>query len=56
MLKYVRNELFVEKVPVSKLAKKFGTPIYIYSQKNWNLTLMHIKPVLKVLIPLFVMQ
>ena len=34
MLKYVRNELFVEKVPVSKLAKKFGTPIYVYSQKK----------------------
>ena len=32
MLKYVRNELFVEKVSVSKLARKFGTPLYIYSQ------------------------
>ena len=34
MLKYVRNELFVEKVSVSKLAKKFGTPIYVYSQEK----------------------
>ena len=34
MLKYVRNELFVEKVAVSKLAKKFGTPVYIYSQEK----------------------
>lgn len=34
MLKYVRNELFVEKVSVSKLAKKFGTPIYVYSQEQ----------------------
>ncbi len=34
MLKYVRNELFVEKVSISKLAKKFGTPLYIYSQKK----------------------
>ena len=32
MLNYVKNELFVEKVSVSKLAKKFGTPLYIYSQ------------------------
>lgn len=34
MLKYIRNELFVEKVAVSKLAKKFGTPIYVYSQEK----------------------
>ncbi|MCR4662859.1 MAG: diaminopimelate decarboxylase [Endomicrobiaceae bacterium] len=34
MLKYVRNELFVEKVSVSKLAEKFGTPIYVYSQEK----------------------
>jgi len=34
MLKYIRNELFVEKVAISKLAKKFGTPIYIYSQEK----------------------
>ncbi|WP_372519753.1 diaminopimelate decarboxylase [Candidatus Ruminimicrobiellum ovillum] len=32
MLKYVRNELFVEKVAVSNLAKKYNTPLYIYSQ------------------------
>jgi len=32
MLKYLRNELFIEKISVSKLAKKFGTPIYVYSQ------------------------
>lgn len=34
MLKYIKNELFVEKVAVSKLAKKYGTPLYIYSQSK----------------------
>lgn len=34
MLKYVRSELFIEKVAVSKLAKKYNTPLYIYSQKK----------------------
>ncbi len=34
MLKYVNNELFVEKTSVSKLSKKYGTPLYIYSQKK----------------------
>ena len=32
MSKYVGNELFVEKVSVSKLAKKYSTPLYVYSQ------------------------
>ena len=34
MLKYVRSELFIEKVAVSKLAKKYNTPLYVYSQKK----------------------
>ncbi|MGE4384691.1 MAG: diaminopimelate decarboxylase [Endomicrobiaceae bacterium] len=33
-IKYVNNELYVEEMPVSKLAKKYGTPIYIYSKKT----------------------
>ena len=34
MLKYVKNGLFVEKVAVSKLAKKYSTPLYVYSQEK----------------------
>lgn len=34
MLKYIKKELFVEKVAVSKLAKKYGTPLYVYSQSK----------------------
>ncbi len=32
MLKYVGNELFIEKISASKLAKKYSTPLYVYSQ------------------------
>ena len=34
MLKYIKNNLFIENVAVSKLVKKFGTPLYVYSQKE----------------------
>ncbi len=33
-IKYVNNELYVEGLAVSKLAKKYGTPIYIYSKNT----------------------
>src|SRR3954466_10343002 len=32
--RYVGGELFCEGVPVASLVKKFGTPLYIYSQKT----------------------
>src|SRR2546430_7675350 len=32
--RYVGGELFCEGVSVASLAKKFGTPLYIYSQKT----------------------
>lgn len=31
---YKKNELFCEKVPVRKIVKKVGTPVFIYSQKT----------------------
>src|SRR5580692_7435671 len=31
---YVRNRLFCEDVAVDSLAEKFGTPLYIYSQRT----------------------
>lgn len=41
MLKYVKNELFIEKVSLLKLAKKYDTPLYVYSKEklksNFNL-------------------
>ena len=32
-LKYNNNSLFIENVSLSDLAKQFGTPLYVYSQK-----------------------
>ena len=32
--RYVGGELFCEGVSVASLVKKFGTPLYIYSQKT----------------------
>lgn len=32
MLKYSKNELYIEKVALKKLAKKYKTPLYVYSQ------------------------
>ena len=41
MLKYVKNELFIEEVSLLKLAKKYNTPLYVYSKEkiksNFNL-------------------
>ncbi|MBN1824081.1 MAG: diaminopimelate decarboxylase [Endomicrobiales bacterium] len=34
MLNYRNNRLFVEGVPVSRLGKRFGTPLFIYSKKR----------------------
>jgi diaminopimelate decarboxylase len=32
--RYVGNQLFCEGVPVGSLARKFGTPLYVYSQRT----------------------
>ena len=32
--RYVGNKLFCEGVAVESLAKKFGTPLYVYSQRT----------------------
>ena len=31
---YVQKKLWVEQIPVAKLAKRFGTPLYIYSKNT----------------------
>lgn len=40
MFQYRKNELYVEDLPVKKLAEEFGTPLYIYS---YNTLLRHFK-------------
>src|SRR5438046_8445889 len=32
--RYVRGKLYCEGVPLEALAKKFGTPLYVYSQQT----------------------
>jgi diaminopimelate decarboxylase len=32
LFRYVGNQLFCEGVPLRSLVKKFGTPLYVYSQ------------------------
>ena len=34
MLKYKNNELYIGKTALSKLAKKYGTPLYVYSKEK----------------------
>ena len=31
---YVAGNLYCEGVPIASLAKKFGTPLYVYSQRT----------------------
>ncbi|MFC1667507.1 diaminopimelate decarboxylase, partial [Candidatus Omnitrophota bacterium] len=33
--KYRRSELYCESVSIAKLAKKYGTPLYVYSRKTF---------------------
>src|SRR4051812_41409895 len=33
---YVGGRLFCEKVPLERLAKEFGTPLYVYSQGTFS--------------------
>src|SRR5258707_13614638 len=32
--RYIKHKLYCEQMPVSSLVKKFGTPLYIYSQRT----------------------
>ena len=33
-MNYINKRFFVEKTSVNKIAKKFGTPVYVYSLKK----------------------
>src|SRR6185369_12709423 len=34
--RYVNGELYCEQVPIKTLVQKFGTPLYVYSQKTFS--------------------
>ena len=35
-IKYINDELFIEEVPLKKLADDYGTPLYIYSRNHFK--------------------
>lgn len=35
LIKYINDQLFIENVNVEKLAKEFGTPLYVYSKNHF---------------------
>jgi diaminopimelate decarboxylase len=35
-IKYKNNQLYIDEIKVEDLAKKFGTPLYIYSKNHFN--------------------
>lgn len=47
MLKYINNELYIEKVRLSDIAKKFGTSTYVYSKKQLTDNFMAYQKALK---------
>lgn len=34
-INYKKNELFIEEVPLSKIAEQYGTPVYVYSKNHF---------------------
>ncbi|MEM9399391.1 MAG: diaminopimelate decarboxylase [Verrucomicrobiota bacterium] len=45
--KYKKSSLYAEKVPVDKLVKKFGTPLYVYSAQTLREHILKLKDALK---------
>ena len=45
------SKLFIEKVSAEKLAKKFSTPLYVYSETRIRANIQRIKQALKKYIP-----
>jgi len=51
-MKYINNNLSIEKIKVQDIAKKFGTPIYCYSYKQLKENISNFKKCFKSLSPL----
>jgi len=51
-MKYINNNLIIEKVKVQDIAKKFGTPIYCYSYKKLKENIISFKKKFKSFSPL----
>ena len=50
LMNYINKRFFVEKTSVNKIAKKFGTPVYVYSLKKIEQNINNFKKVLNLLI------
>lgn len=50
-LKNLRGKLFVEKVAANSLAKKFGTPLYVYSENRIRTNVRRVKNALQKFVP-----
>lgn len=35
-IKYINDELYIEEVPLKKLAEEYGTPLYVYSRSHFK--------------------
>ena len=51
-MKYINKNLIIEKVKVQDIAKKFGTPIYCYSNKQLRDNINNFKKSFKSFSPL----
>ena len=51
-MKYIKKKMFIEKVSLNKLIKKFNTPLYCYSQKLINENIINFKRNFKSFAPL----
>ena len=54
-MKYINKNFIIEKVKVSNIAKKFGTPTYCYSYKKLKQNINNFKKILNRLPPLSVL-
>ena len=42
-MKYKKNQLYIENIPINRIVKKFGSPLYCYSLKKLKLNIQKFK-------------
>ena len=51
-MKYLKNYLYIENININKIAKKYGTPSYLYSQSKLNSNILNFKKTFNKINPL----
>ena len=51
-MKYINKNLYIEKIKIKDIAKKFGTPVYCYSYKQLKENINNFKKIFKSFSPL----